>query len=59
VWEKEPDPDNRARQDGQFEQPAAEDDRLLDHHIEEVLGTFTAVARMGGSAPNAEEHRRD
>jgi hypothetical protein len=59
VWKREPGPDNRARQDGQSEHPAVEDDRLLDHHIEEVLGTFTAVARMRGSAPNAEEHRRD
>ena len=59
MWKTEPGPGSRARQNGQSEQPAVEDDRLLDHHIEEILGTFTAVARMRESAPNAEEHRRD
>jgi hypothetical protein len=59
VPKREPGPDSRARQNGQCEQTAVEDDRLLDHHIEEILGTFTAVARMRESAPNAEEHWRD
>ncbi|HUA71175.1 MAG TPA: hypothetical protein VMA96_08845 [Solirubrobacteraceae bacterium] len=28
------------------ERPAEEDDALLDHHIEEVLGTFSDAARV-------------
>jgi hypothetical protein len=36
-----------------------EDDRLLDHHIEEILGTFTDAARMRENAPSAEQERRD
>jgi hypothetical protein len=32
VWKREPGPDNRARQDGQSEQPAVEDDRLRSPH---------------------------
>ena len=59
VWKTEPGPGSRARQNGRPEQPAVEDDRLLDHHIDEILGTFTAAARMRESAPNAEEQRRD
>jgi len=54
-----PAPGGRASQNGQSEQPAVADDWLLDHHIEEILGTFTAAARTRESAPNAEEERRD
>lgn len=35
--------------------PIAEDDTLLDHHIEELLGTFGDVGRMGEHGPDAEE----
>ena len=59
VWKTEPGPGSRARQNGQSEQPAVEDDRLLDHHIEEKLGTFTDAARTRESASNAEQERRD
>jgi len=57
VWKTEPGPGSRATQNGP--QRAVEDDRLLDHHIEEILGTFTDAARMRESAPNAEQERRD
>jgi hypothetical protein len=59
VWKAEPGPRSRASQNGQSEQPAVEDDRLLDHHIEEILGTFTAAARMRDSNPDPGEQRRD
>ena len=59
VWKAEPGPRSRARRNGQSEQPAVEDDRLLDHHIEEILGTFTDAARTRESASNAEQERRD
>jgi hypothetical protein len=59
VWKTEPGPDNRARHNGQSEQPSVEDDRLLDHHIEEILGTLTAAARMRESTSNAEEQPVD
>jgi hypothetical protein len=38
---------------------AVEDDRLLDHHIEEVLGRLRDVARMREDAPEAREQRDD
>jgi hypothetical protein len=59
VWKAEPGPGRRATQNGQPEEPATENDRLLDHHIEEILGTFTAAARMRESNPNAEEQPHD
>jgi hypothetical protein len=36
-----------------------EDDQLLDHHIEEILGTFTAAVRTHENDPNSEEQRGD
>jgi hypothetical protein len=32
-----------------------EDDALLDHHIEELLGTFGDVERTGGLGSDTEE----
>ena len=58
MWKTERGPGSRGTQNGQPEQPATEDDRVLDHHIEEVLGTFTDAARMRESAANAEKQRR-
>lgn len=38
---------SEGRQDNAYpERPAIEDDALLDHHIEEMLGTFNDAARM-------------
>jgi hypothetical protein len=59
VWKTEPGPGSRARQNGQSEQKTVEDGRLLDHHIEELLGTFRDAARMRESAPNGEQERSD
>ena len=47
------------KENGQPEQPAVEDDRLLDHHTEEVLGTFRDAGRGRETAPDAGEQRRD
>jgi hypothetical protein len=33
------------RQNGEPEPPAVEDERFLDHHIEEILGTLGGAAR--------------
>lgn len=35
--------------------PTVEDDALLDHHIEELLGTFGDIARMGERGPDTED----
>jgi hypothetical protein len=32
-----------------------EHDALLDHHIEELLGTFSDVVRMGERGPGSEK----
>jgi hypothetical protein len=32
-----------------------EDDALLDHHIEELLGTFGDLVRMGERGPDTEK----
>ena len=42
--------------DGHHKRPAEEDDAFLDHHIEEVLGTFSDAAR-GRTSVDAEEQR--
>ena len=34
--------------------PIVEDDALLDHHIEELLGTFGDVLRMSEHGPDTE-----
>jgi hypothetical protein len=51
AWDTEPDPGSRRRQrNGQPEQSVAEDERLLDHHIEELLAAISdaAVRSEGG-----------
>jgi hypothetical protein len=53
-----PGPNHRA---GQHEgrpkpvRPIVEGDALLDHHIEELLGTFGDVIRMGELGPDTDE----
>jgi hypothetical protein len=39
--------------------PASDDDRLRDHHIEEMLSTFKEVARMRESVSGAGEEPLD
>jgi hypothetical protein len=39
--------------------PATDDDRLRDHHIEEMLSTFREVARMRESGSGAGEEPLD
>jgi len=39
----------------ELEQPTADDDQLLDHHIEEILGALANVARKREADPDAEE----
>lgn len=45
VQNAEPGAGRRERRNGQPEEPALDDDRLLDHHIEEVLDTLRAWVR--------------
>ena len=54
MWNAKPAADGRLRPHGQPEQPAPEDDRLLDHHIEEVLATF-GEASGEGECPDSPE----
>ena len=54
AWETEPGAGSRGRQDnGAPESPAEEDERFLDHHIEEVLGTLSHAARTRESGLDA------
>jgi hypothetical protein len=46
VRNREPGPGRGQQQNGQAETPALDDDRLRDHHIEEMLSTFEDLARM-------------
>jgi len=55
VRNPEPGAGRRERRNGQPEEPALDDDRLLDHHIEEILDTFRDLR----DAPNAPEQLRD
>jgi hypothetical protein len=46
--------DRAAHRDGhQPEQRAEDEDRLLDHHIEEILGTLSDASRETESGRNA------
>jgi hypothetical protein len=45
VRDREPGPDRERQPNGLPDAPAVDDDRLRDHHIEEVLNTFKDVAR--------------
>jgi len=44
VRDREPGPDRERQPNGLSNAPAVDDDRLRDHHIEEVLNTFKDVA---------------
>ena len=51
AWETEPGAGSRGRQNNaEPEPPAVEDERFLDHHIEEILGALSHAAptRNGG-----------
>jgi hypothetical protein len=43
--------------DGHRERPAGEDEALLDHHIEEMLGTFGDAVHIRESGDEAENER--
>ena len=49
---------SRAREDNAPD-PLDDDDRLRDHHIEEMLNTFKDVARMRDSGPAGAEQGLD
>lgn len=45
AWKTQPGAGSRGRQNnGEPEPPAEEDDRFLDHHIEETLGALSHAA---------------
>lgn len=50
VRDREPGPDRESPQSVLPDALAVDDDRLRDHHIEEVLKTFADVARSRASA---------
>jgi hypothetical protein len=46
AWETEPGAGRHARQDNEEPEPLdVEDERFLDHHIEEILGALSHAAR--------------
>jgi hypothetical protein len=50
AWRTEPVLRSGAQQhDGEPERQVVENDAFLDHHIEEMLGTFSDAVRMPGS----------
>jgi hypothetical protein len=59
VRNREPGPGSGLPQNGQPEMPAMDDERLRDHHIEEMLSTFKEVARMRESGSGAGEEGLD
>jgi hypothetical protein len=59
-WEVEPGAGSRGRQqNGEPEPPTVEDERFLDHHIEEVLGTLSRTARTRESGLDSDRHSLD
>jgi hypothetical protein len=50
VRDREPGPDRERQPDGLPDTPAVDDERLRDHHIQEVLDTFKDVARSRETA---------
>jgi hypothetical protein len=50
VRDREPGPDRERQPNGLSDAAAVDDDRLRDHHIEEVLSTFKDVAPSGERA---------
>lgn len=60
AWETEPGATGRERQhDREPEPPTVEDERFLDHHIEEVLGTLSQAALTRQSGLDADGDPRD
>ena len=57
VRNTEPGPNRGQQQNGQPDSPAVDDDRLRDHHIEEILSTFKDVARLRERDSGAGEER--
>ena len=57
---EEPTLRDRGRQEsGESVRPTTEDERLLDHHIEGVLGAFGDTAGLADSSPKGDGRRRD
>ena len=60
AWETEPDADSRALQSNEEpEPPAVEEERFLDHHIEEILGTLSHAARTRRSGGKGDSQSLD
>lgn len=60
AWETEPSAGSRGRQqNGEPEPPAVEDQRFLDHHIEEILGTLSRAGRTRDSGLDADRQSLD
>ena len=60
AWETEPGPGSRGRHhNGEPEPPAAEDERLLDHHIEEILSTLSHAPRTRETGLNGDTQSVD
>lgn len=56
MWKAEADSGSRRwQQNGQPERPTIEDERLIDHHIEEMLGAFRDAAGTRDAGPHAVE----
>jgi hypothetical protein len=56
----EPGAGTRGRQhNGEPEPPAVEDERFLDHHIEEILGTLSHAVRTRESGLDADRQPPD
>ena len=55
----EPGPGGARRQDESPDAPGVDDDRLRDHHIEEMLSTFKDAVRMRDRESGASEEGRD
>jgi hypothetical protein len=60
AWETEPGAGSRGRQDNGEPEPAAvEDERFLDHHIEEILGTLSHATWMRENGLDADRQPLD
>jgi hypothetical protein len=55
----EPGPGGARRQEESPDAPGVDDDRLRDHHIEEMLSTFNDAVRMRDRKSEASEERLD
>jgi hypothetical protein len=50
VRNREPGPGREQQQNGPTDTPGVDDNRLRDHHIEEILSAFKDAARLRESA---------